>query len=194
MNIYKKLLNIQRDLVAPKNQTNTFGGYKYRSCEDILEAVKPLLSRENCTLVISDTIEHSDTEDAIRSVATLYDCDAEDGKSISASASAGIEVNKKGMDASQKYGCASSYARKYALNGLFCIDDNKDPDSLAPDTPKKGTKLAVPVEPKNYVCADCGKAFEPFTDKNGKHGMQDRCSIWPKVTIRTESHVVKIAA
>jgi hypothetical protein len=120
-----KLVDIQGRLKAPKNQRNSFGNYNYRSCEDILEAVKPLLREHNLRLTITDdTVE----------IAGMVFIDAEaiisDGtNTVSSRAQAGINLNKKGMDIAQSFGASSSYARKYALNGLFLIDDTKDADS-----------------------------------------------------------------
>ena len=120
-----KLIAIQSNLKAPKNQFNSFGGYSYRSAEDVLEAVKPLLKEVGCTLTISDEIVVVADRVYVKATATLSD-----GKdNISTTAFAREEESKKGMDAAQITGAASSYARKYALNGLFCIDDTKDPDS-----------------------------------------------------------------
>ena len=127
MTIYEKLLNIQVELKAPKSQRNNFGKYNYRSCEDILEAVKPLLKKEKCTLIINDEIEQIENRYYIRAVATLID--VETGEKIGTSAYAREEESKKGMDGSQVTGASSSYARKYALNGLFAIDDTKDSDA-----------------------------------------------------------------
>lgn len=127
MEVYKKLLEIQTRLKAPKGQENTFGHYNYRSCEDILEAVKPLLKDQNCALVICDGIEHIGERYYICAEASLID--AETGDKVSNKAYAREEENKKGMDGSQITGTSSSYARKYALNGLFAIDDAKDADT-----------------------------------------------------------------
>lgn len=121
MEILKK---IQKELKAPKNQYNAFGKYKYRSCEDILEAVKPLLN--NATLVINDEMVVIGERYYIKATATLTEAD----KSISATAYAREPEEKKGMDSAQITGATSSYARKYALNGLFLIDDTKDADTM----------------------------------------------------------------
>lgn len=121
----KESVIIQSELKAPKNQVNKFGGYKYRSAEDILEAVKPLLKITGCYLTISDSMELIGERYYVKATATLTN---PDGDSISVCAYAREEETKKGMDASQITGAASSYARKYALNGLFCIDDTKDAD------------------------------------------------------------------
>ena len=127
IDFYKKLMRIQSDLKAPKGQKNAFGGYKYRSCEDILEAVKPLLRREEMILIISDEIVSVEGRVYIKATATVSD-----GITfMKAEALAREADTKKGMDPSQVTGATSSYARKYALNGLFCIDDTKDADTDA---------------------------------------------------------------
>ena len=122
-----KLMNIQQELKAPKGQYNSFGKYAYRSCEDILEAVKPLLKKEKVVLTISDELQYIGNRYYIKATATLIDTESE--AIISNSAYAREEETKKGMDGSQITGASSSYARKYALNGLFGIDDNKDSDT-----------------------------------------------------------------
>jgi len=153
--ITDKLLHIQTALKAPKNQTNTFGGYNYRSCEDILEAVKPLLEKAMLTLKLSDEIVEVGGRVYVKSTATLYDCISEtEGHidTISATGYAREELERKGMDASQITGSASSYARKYALNGLFCIDDTKDADATnthGKDEPKPAPKDDYPFEMKS---------------------------------------------
>lgn len=123
----KELNTIQNLLKAPKNQYNKFGNYKYRNCEDILEAVKPLLFSQSCTLTISDEIVMIGTRYYVRATATIKNAN---GETETTTAYAREDESKKGMDASQITGSTSSYARKYALNGLFCIDDTKDSDSL----------------------------------------------------------------
>ena len=121
----EKLIQIQAELKAPKNQMNKFGNYKYRSCEDILEAVKPLLQKYGCSLIITDEIKEIGGVIYVEAQAVFND-----GKHvISVNSCAGIEPNKKGMDIAQSFGASSSYARKYALNGLFLIDDTKDADA-----------------------------------------------------------------
>jgi hypothetical protein len=124
-NIYSKLMTIQSNLKAPKGQYNNFGKYKYRSCEDILESVKPLLSQHDCALVITDDIVMLGERIYVKATAKLIS----GSEHIESSAFAREEDTKKGMDSSQVTGAASSYARKYALNGLFCIDDTKDSDT-----------------------------------------------------------------
>lgn len=128
MNIREKLLNIQKELKAPKGQYNSFGKYNYRNCEDILEAVKPLLDKNKCTITISDELVLIGERYYIKSTAKIADVEDPEGI-ISTTAYAREEETKKGMDSSQVTGASSSYARKYALNGLLCIDDTKDSDT-----------------------------------------------------------------
>lgn len=125
-----ELKEIQFKLKAPKNQFNSFSKFKYRSCEDILEALKPLLNEYECTLTISDAIKNIGDRYYIEATATLTN---KEGNSFSVTALSREDDTKKGMDASQITGSASSYARKYALNGLFCIDDSKDADTMKPE-------------------------------------------------------------
>ena len=127
MEIYKKLMGLQTELKAPKNQRNNFGNYNYRSCEDILEAVKPLLDKYKVALTIKDEVVLIGDRYYIKATSTLIDIDT--GETVEASAFARESEDKRGMDASQLTGATSSYARKYSLNGLLCIDDNKDADS-----------------------------------------------------------------
>ena len=129
----KKLIDIQSKLIAPKNQVNKFGWYRYRSCEDILTAVKPLLEEQKVSLVISDDIVQLENRYYVKATCTLIDW--ENWEVIaSASALAREAEDKKWMDVSQITGAASSYARKYALNGLLCIDDTKDADAQTPQS------------------------------------------------------------
>lgn len=138
-----KLISIQKELKVPKSQRNSFGNYNYRNCEDILEAVKPLLAKHECVLTISDTIEAVGNRYYIKATAKIAD-----GKdSIEVTAYAREAETKKGMDDSQITGSTSSYARKYALNGLFAIDDTKDADTdeytkKTTSTPQKPTSQA----------------------------------------------------
>ncbi len=164
------LNHIQQTLKAPKGQTNAFGKYKYRSCEDILEAVKPLLGKS--TLVISDEIVMLGDRFYVKATATLSD-----GKQVvHNTAYARESEEKKGMDASQITGATSSYARKYALNGLFLIDDTKDADTMdnssqvnsKPLTPT--AKIALGAEP---VCKVCGEVA--FPSKFPKQGQTHYC-------------------
>lgn len=133
MNIYEKLVVIQSSLRAPKNQYNSFGKYNYRSLEDISEAVKPLLSQVKAALTISDEPVIIGDRIYIKAVAILTNAE-EPTQTVVNTAYARESLTKKGMDDSQITGATSSYARKYCLNGLFCIDDNKDADSMAPET------------------------------------------------------------
>ncbi|HBE7941092.1 ERF family protein [Clostridioides difficile] len=126
-NIYIKLVNIQNTLKAPKNQYNNFGKYNYRSCEDILEGLKPILKEEKALVILDDKVVQIGTRFYVEATATLID--AETGEKVSAKALAREDETKKGMDLAQVTGSVSSYARKYALNGLFCIDDTKDSDA-----------------------------------------------------------------
>jgi len=123
----KKLSAVQSELKVPKGRTNTFGKYAYRSCEDILEAVKPVLSKHGAVIVLSDEVVITSDRFYIKATATLYDC--ETGHEISSCGYARESYEKKGMDDAQLTGSCSSYARKYALNALLLIDDTKDADS-----------------------------------------------------------------
>ena len=122
----KELITIQSELKAPKTQYNKFGGYKYRKAEDILEAVKPLLAKQKCTLIITDDIVMVGSRIYVKATATIKN---EKGEYETSTGWAREEETKKGMDGSQITGASSSYARKYALNGLFAIDDNADSDT-----------------------------------------------------------------
>lgn len=137
----QRLINIQQKLKVPKSQTNSFGGYKYRNCEDILEAIKPLLAENKLLLLLNDEIVYVEGRFYVKAIATLLD---EQGKQIAqTSAFAREEESKPKMDGSQVTGSSSSYARKYALNGLFAIDDTKDSD-----TTNKGDKPEETKEPE----------------------------------------------
>ena len=144
MNIYEKLMNIQKELKAPKGQYNSFGKYKYRSCEDILESVKPLLEKYKVTIILTDKLEQIGERYYIRAKAILIDTESDN--SIENTAYAREEETKKGMDGSQITGTSSSYARKYALNGLLLIDDTKDADT--DEFTKENNKGKTKEEPK----------------------------------------------
>ena len=168
-NIRQKLQGIQTSLKAPKGQTNKFGGYKYRSCEDILTAVKPLLNEWNCALIIEDSMELVGDRVYVKATAVLADSDS-DG-TVSTSAYAREAEVKKGMDDAQITGSASSYARKYALNGLFAIDDTRDADA----TNTHGKRVPKPSEAameKAQRQHDAKKAFEKVTG-NPKAALDD---------------------
>ena len=177
----KALGAIQAKLNAPKNQTNKFGGYDYRSCEDVLQAVKPLLAENHAVLRLEDELVLIGDRYYVRATATLD----VNGESVSTTAYAREADAKKGMDASQVTGATSSYARKYALNGLFCIDDNKDADtdentsmrqavqkqeqkpSAKPEMDAATNVSQSAVNPP--ICADCGCEITKY----GQHSAQD---------------------
>ena len=166
MSIYEKLLEVQKELKAPKGQYNKFGGYNYRSCEDILEAVKPLMVKHKVTIFLDDTLTLIGERYYIE--ATAHCVDIEKGDEITVKGLAREEENKKGMDGSQITGSASSYARKYALNGLLAIDDNKDSD-----TTNDGTDKKVKKQDKKYreqliaLCKQHGIDMTQFALENG---------------------------
>ncbi len=138
----KRVSMAQNELKAPKNQYNSFGKYNYRSCEDILETAKPICKKHDLVLTLSDDIINVGDRYYVKATATLFDAKSE--SCLTSTASAREADSKKGMDESQVTGTASSYARKYALNGLFNIDDTKDADT---DEHKKTT---------SYFCSECG--------------------------------------
>lgn len=175
MNVHEKLAKVQGVLKAPKNQYNDFGKYNYRSCEDILEAAKPLCIENGLVLTIADDIIAVGTRVYVKAVATVTDI--ENSENFSVSAFAREADSKKGMDDAQVTGAASSYARKYALNGLFCIDDTKDVDTNEHKAEQNTRQQQQPPVQQNYqpqqpqqppVCAACGTPFQPFVGKNGK--------------------------
>ena len=145
--IYEKLLAVQNELKAPKDKRNNFGGYNFRSCEGILEAVKPLLQEQGLLLTIKDEVVNIGDRYYVRATALLDDISS--NGEIAITALAREEEAKKGMDASQITGTASSYARKYALNGLFLIDDTKDADTdeFHRTTQENGQKTNVATQP-----------------------------------------------
>ena len=145
--IYEKLLAVQNELKAPKDKRNSFGGYNYRSCEGILEAVKPLLQEQGLMLTIKDEVVNIGDRYYVRATVLLDDISS--NGEIAITALAREEEAKKGMDASQITGTASSYARKYALNGLFMIDDTKDADTeeFHRTTQENGQKTNVATQP-----------------------------------------------
>jgi len=123
----KTLIAIQNEIKAPKGQINKFGNYNYRSCEDILMAVKPLLEKHNASILITDEIKEVAGIPYVEATVVFKSADNE---ALSVRAQAGINPNRKGMDIAQSFGSSSSYARKYALAGLLLLDDNKDSDSM----------------------------------------------------------------
>lgn len=153
MNIYKKLFEVQQNLKAAKNQFNKFGGYNYRSCEDILTALKPLLNEQQVILLINDEVIEVGGKNYIKATARFIDI--ETGESVENSALAREDEDRKKMDSPQITGSCSSYARKYALNGLFMIDDVKDSDATnkhgkdEPKAPAEGPKEKVFAGPES---------------------------------------------
>ena len=163
--IYKKLIEVQNELKAPKGQYNKFGGYNYRSCEDILEAVKPLLKKYELTLFIHDDIELVGERYYIKATCTLINNGS--GEKVEISALARESKEKKGMDSPQLTGAVSSYARKYALNGLFLIDDTKDADtnSYAVESAARAKEIdKLEKEEFAKLCAIAGDLG--FSEKN----------------------------
>lgn len=165
MNIYEKINKIQVELKAPKTQRNNFGNYNFRNCEDILEALKPLLLREKIIIQLSDELVQTGDRFYIKATATLID--VESGEKHSTTAFAREELSKKGMDGSQITGASSSYARKYALNGLLAIDDTKDSDTTNThnNNDSKNQKKQASTEEKrkngeNYIAKNTQKYQE----------------------------------
>lgn len=179
MNILEKLSAIQSEISVPKDQKNSFGGYNYRSCEDILAKATPLCKKYNVVLTLSDELVNIGDRYYVKAIAHLESFGNDgDFESMSVTAYAREEAEKKGMDGSQITGASSSYARKYALNGLFCLDDVKDSDytnqgvtkdDLVPQN--KYTKPAQkPVGTISNLCKECGAAVTPavktYSEKN----------------------------
>ena len=173
MNIYEKLSAIQSELKAPKGQYNSFGKYKYRSCEDILEALKPILAKYKCALTITDEIIPIEGAGAtrfyVKAMAILFDCESDTVSSIYNTAYAREDESIKGMHESQVTGATSSYARKYALNGLFLIDDTKDADTdefhetttkEKPNQERKATAGQVKILAERYTGANLEKLLQ----------------------------------
>ena len=144
--ITKVLSSIQCELKAPKNQRNKFGNYNYRSAEDILEGLKPLLKKHGAAVKVNEAIEFIDNKILFKSLVELL----LEGESIGTQGFAFVDLNKKGMSYEQATGAASSYAKKYALGNLFAIDDNKDPDSIE-NTPEPEKKTFNRKQPKKIV-------------------------------------------
>lgn len=167
MNVYEKLLKVQSELKAPKNQYNSFGKYYYRNCEDIQEGAKPLLKEVKATLLVKDDLVIIGERYYVKATAFFIDC--ETGDKIENHAFAREEDSKKGMDASQVTGATSSYARKYALNGLFCIDDSKDSDSNESNAVVKNTLIA---EFQTEI-RRTGKSLNYFLKESGSNKVED---------------------
>ena len=164
MGVYEKLAVVQKALKAPKNQKNSFGGYNYRSCEDILEAAKPLCVDNGLVLTITDDIRMVGDRVYVLATATVTDVKG-DGQ-VSVNAFAREPLDKKGSDASQITGAASSYARKYALNGLFCIDDTKDADAT-------NTHETAPKETKKTTTKSNAKADDEVKNEQMRASAND---------------------
>lgn len=153
MNIYQKLSDIQSQISVTKSNYNSFGKYSYRSAEDILEAAKPVCKANGCVLTVKDEMVALEGRFYVKAIATLTDIDSLE--TIEVTAFAREEENKKGMDSSQVTGATSSYARKYALNGLFNLDDNKDADTDAyTETQRKAQKQEADAKIKAQAQAD----------------------------------------
>lgn len=176
MNIYKKLFNIQQELKAPKNLYNKFGNYNYRSTETIIEAAKPLLKTNSLILLINDEVQEIGGKNYIKATAKLVDI--ETGESIENSALAREDEDRKKMDSPQITGSCSSYARKYALNGLFCIDDIKDSDATNKHGKDEGKSILQEIkEEKEFA----GPESEKHNVKN----------IWTKKTPQDNQTITK---
>ena len=196
-NFVKLVAEVQHNLKAPKNQKNSFGNYNYRSCEDIMEAVKPLLSPRGLIIFISDEVSLVGDRYYIKATATITDGE----NSLSNTAFARESLDKKGMDSSQVTGATSSYARKYALNGLLCIDDNKDADtnehhnevvkrgathgeSVKVETKTETQKTKAEVEKE--IPADLFKKYDQVKTKlNGLVAIDDKQKEWATDFIKT---------
>lgn len=165
----KELIAIQSELKAPKSQFNKFGGYKYRKAEDILEAVKPLLNKQKCTLTITDDIVMVGNRIYVKATATIKN---EKGECETTTGWAREEETKKGMDGSQITGASSSYARKYALNGLFAIDDNADSDTTNDGQHQKAQQQTQTQQPNTQQPAS--PQYHP-SDLNEGLGYLSRC-------------------
>lgn len=165
----KELIAIQSELKAPKSQFNKFGGYKYRKAEDILEAVKPLLAKQKCTLIITDDVVLIGNRIYVKATATIKN---EKGECETSNGWAREEESKKGMDGSQITGASSSYARKYALNGLFAIDDNADSDTTNDGQYHEAQQQAQTQQPAAQQTAS--SQYHP-SDLNEGLGYLSRC-------------------
>lgn len=159
----KELAKIQAELNAPKGQFNNFGKYNYRSCEDILEALKPLLQKHDCLVTLDDTVTSCGTRIYIRAIATITNSS---GDKVNACGYAREPEEKRGMDSAQVTGSCSSYARKYALSGLFAIDDNKDADTMEPvkkPSSKNTIQEAIKIINRQNNLSDLRNVFTGLT-------------------------------
>lgn len=184
-NFFKRVAKAQTEIKAPKNQRNTFGNYNYRSCEDILEAAKPVCSANGLLLTVSDELVLIGDRYYVKATATLHDTESD--MFLLNNAFAREAAEKRGQDDSQITGTASSYARKYALNGLFCIDDTKDADT--DEYAKQSKREAPPAQSKpretieevkarfdagGHVCDKCGAAIVGYKGRDGKEVTPDK--------------------
>ena len=161
----KKLVKLQAELKAPKNQYNSFGKYKYRSCEDILEAVKPLLTKHGLIMYMTDTIKEVSGIPYIESTVMIEDITAP-GEAVSSTAQAGIDPSRKGMDIAQSFGSSASYSRKYALSAILLLDESQqDPDSIETSNKKAAPRKKTKVE---KVAAGKGKKVVAGTPEFNK--------------------------
>ena len=192
LSLQESLVVIQSKLKAPKNQYNSFGKYKYRSAEDILEAVKPLLAEHNIVLNMSDRVELIGARYYIVSTAKVIKGEEE----IVSEGRAREDDSKKGMDGAQVTGASSSYARKYALNGLFCIDDTKDADTdeyakqqqaAQKQQAKQSAKPAQPA-PQPYPELDMEKELLAESEANQAQSSTELTAIWNKYTQKTSPY------
>lgn len=176
MTIYGKLAAVQSALKAPKSQRNSFGNYNYRSCEDIVESVKPLLKQNGLLLNLTDELVMIGDRFYVKATAVVYDFD---GGCVATTAFAREEASKKGMDGSQVTGASSSYARKYALNGLFAIDDTKDSDATNTHGKDEAPKQDAPKTqktPRQMLIArlnELGIDVNAFAKANNLNGKTD---------------------
>lgn len=191
MSIQKKLTAVQHDLKAPKGQYNNFGKYNYRSCEDIVEGVKPLLAQAECYITLTDDVIAVGDRIYIKATATFSDGE----NSIQTTAFAREPAEKKGMDASQISGTASSYARKYALNGLLMIDDTKDADTDAyqhqqqnskPEPANTTTTKSVNAMRKAIAETDPSSCLEAWAELT----QQEQGAVWKQFN-KTEQATIK---
>lgn len=172
MSIYSKLAKIQKDLIAPKGQRNDFGKYNYRSCEDIVKALKPLLDDNKCVCFMTNEMEQIGDRVYVKAIITLMDL--ESGETITTTAHAREEVEKKGMDGSQITGASSSYARKYALSGLFMIDNEKDSDATNTAAKEEsGEKKATPKQVEYLKSVYKGENLEKLLKANNITAIED---------------------
>ena len=171
MSVYSKLFEIQQNLKAPKERNNEFGGFNYRSCEDILQQVKPILMEQKAIIILSDELAFIGQRYYIKATACLVDI--ETGEQVKSEAYAREEENKKKMELSQITGSSSSYARKYALSGLFCIDSEKDSDvtntyGKEENSNQQQTNQQQQKLNKKPCCQKCGREFTGFKSGSGK--------------------------